>query len=90
MYSDYFLFVILCKILLNKPLINIAEICTDFQIYKVRKHDFLHDPSLQLTGLNRKEEKVIKYGFRLLEEQLGLYIKENYSGISKIEFSPER
>lgn len=76
--------------MLNKPLINIAEICTDFQIYKVRKHDFLHDPSLQLTGLNRKEEKVIKYGFRLLEEQLGLYIKENYSGISKIEFSPER
>ena len=90
MYSDYFLFVILCKILLNKPLINIAEICTDFQIYKVRKHDYLYDPSLQLTVLNRKEEKVIKHGFRLLEEQLGLYIKENYSGISKIEFSPER
>ena len=40
MYSDYFLLVILCKILLNKPLINIAEICTDFQIYKVQKHDF--------------------------------------------------
>lgn len=40
------------------------------------------------TGLDRKEEKVIKHGFRLLEEQLGLYIKENYSGISKIEFSP--
>lgn len=40
------------------------------------------------TGLRRKEEKVIKHGFHLLEEQLGLYIKENYSGISKIEFSP--
>lgn len=40
------------------------------------------------TGFDRKEEKVIKHGFRLLEEQLGLYIKENYSGISKIEFSP--
>ncbi len=40
------------------------------------------------TGFDRKEEKVVKHGFRLLEEQLGLYIKENYSGISKIEFSP--
>ena len=40
------------------------------------------------TGLDRKEEKIIKHGFRLLEEQLGTYIKENYSGITKIEFSP--
>ncbi|MBZ2135366.1 hypothetical protein MK514_07905 [Streptococcus gordonii] len=40
------------------------------------------------TGLDRKEEKIIEHGFRLLEEQLGTYIKENYSGISKIEFSP--
>ena len=40
------------------------------------------------TGLDRKEEKIIKHGFRLLEEQIGTYIKENYSGISKIEFSP--
>lgn len=40
------------------------------------------------TGLGRKEEKIIEHGFRLLEEQLGTYIKENYSGISKIEFSP--
>ena len=40
------------------------------------------------TGLDRKEEKIIKNGFRLLEEQIGKYIKENYSGISKIEFSP--
>ncbi|KXT69502.1 hypothetical protein SCRDD08_01276 [Streptococcus cristatus] len=40
------------------------------------------------TGLDAKEEKVIKHGFRLLEEQIGTYIKENYSGISKIEFSP--
>ena len=38
------------------------------------------------TGLEQKEEKIIKHGFRLLEEQLGLHIKENYSGISKIEF----
>ena len=40
------------------------------------------------TGLEAKEEKIIKHGFRLLEEQIGTYIKENYSGISKIEFSP--
>lgn len=40
------------------------------------------------TGLDQKEEKIIKHGFRLLEEQIGIYIKENYSGISKIEFSP--
>ncbi|KXT78440.1 hypothetical protein [Streptococcus sp. DD13] len=39
-------------------------------------------------GLERKEEKIIQHGFRLLEEQIGIYIKENYSGISKIEFSP--
>ena len=68
MYSNYFLFVILCKILLNKPLINIAGICTVFQIYKVREQDFLYDSILQLTGLERKEEKIIKNGFRLLEE----------------------
>ena len=40
------------------------------------------------TGLRRKEEKIIKHGFHLLEEQMVTYIKENYSGISKIEFSP--
>ena len=40
------------------------------------------------TGLRRKEEKIIKHGFHLLEEQMATYIKENYSGISKIEFSP--
>ena len=40
------------------------------------------------TGLDRKEEKIIKHGFRLFEEQIGTYIIENYSGISKIEFSP--
>ena len=40
------------------------------------------------TGLDAKEEKIIKHGFRLLEEQIGTYIKENYSGITKIEFSP--
>ena len=40
------------------------------------------------TSLDQKEEKIIKHGFRLFEEQIGTYIKENHSGISKIEFSP--
>ena len=40
------------------------------------------------TGLEWKEEKIIKHGFRLFEEQIGTYIIENYSGISRIEFSP--
>lgn len=40
------------------------------------------------TGLRRKEEKIIKHGFHLLEEQMATYIMENYSGISRIEFSP--
>ncbi|RSJ79019.1 hypothetical protein D8796_07300 [Streptococcus cristatus] len=38
--------------------------------------------------LDDKEVKLYKRGFRLLEEQLSTYIKEHYSGISKIEFSP--
>lgn len=40
------------------------------------------------TSLDQKEEKIIKHGFRLLEEQIGIYIKEHYKGIEKIEFSP--
>ena len=35
-----------------------------------------------------KEHTLIKHGFRLLEEQLAVYIKEHYEGVSKIEFSP--
>lgn len=35
-----------------------------------------------------KEHTLIKHGFRLLEEQLAIYIKEHYEGVSKIEFSP--
>lgn len=31
---------------------------------------------------------MIKHGFRLLEEQEANYIKENYSGVKSIEFSP--
>ena len=38
--------------------------------------------------LDDKEVKLYKRGFRLLEEQLSTYIKEHYSGVSKIEFSP--
>ena len=38
--------------------------------------------------LDDKGVKLYKRGFRLLEEQLSTYIKEHYSGISRIEFSP--
>ncbi|WP_125377888.1 hypothetical protein [Streptococcus gordonii] len=38
--------------------------------------------------LDDKGVKLYKRGFRLLEEQLATYIKEHYSGVSKIEFSP--
>ena len=50
-------------------------------VFYISQYDFS-------TGLRRKEEKIIKHGFRLLEEQMATYIMENYSGISKIEFSP--
>lgn len=35
-----------------------------------------------------RNDKLIQHAFQLLEEQIAIYIKENYSGISKIEFSP--
>lgn len=35
-----------------------------------------------------KTIKLYQQGFRLLEEQIAAYIKEKYSGIEKIEFSP--
>ena len=38
--------------------------------------------------LDDKGVKLYKRGFRLLEEQLATYIKEHYSGISRMEFSP--
>lgn len=34
-----------------------------------------------------KEHALYKHGFRLLEEQIAVYIKEHYSGVSKIEFT---
>ena len=36
----------------------------------------------------KREEALYKHGFRLLEEQLAIYTKEHYEGVSKIEFSP--
>lgn len=36
---------------------------------------------------HRKEVQLYQRGFRLLEEQLGVYIKEHYSGVSKVEFT---
>ena len=39
-------------------------------------------------NLSPKTTKLYQHGFRLLEEQLGTYIKEHYSGLEKIEFSP--
>ena len=35
-----------------------------------------------------KTTKLYQHGFQLLEEQIGTYIKERYSGVEKIEFSP--
>ncbi|MBP2622568.1 hypothetical protein [Streptococcus oricebi] len=37
---------------------------------------------------HQRKEQLYKHGFQLLEEQIATYIKENYSGVSKIEFSP--
>lgn len=33
------------------------------------------------------EQRLYKHGFRLLEEQIAVYIKEHYSGVSKVEFT---
>ena len=39
-------------------------------------------------NFSSKTANLYQRGFRLLEEQIGTYIKEKYSGIEKIEFSP--
>ncbi|WP_293882570.1 hypothetical protein [Streptococcus sp. A12] len=39
-------------------------------------------------NLGPKTTRLYKRGFRLLEEQIGTYIKDHYTGIEKIEFSP--
>ena len=33
------------------------------------------------------EQRLYKHGFRLLEEQIAVYFKEHYSGVSKVEFT---
>lgn len=43
---------------------------------------------LTKPNLGPKTTKLYKHGFLLLEEQIGTYIKERYTGIEKIEFSP--
>ena len=53
-----------------------------------KKMEEQKDPYNVSAVLDDKEVKLYKRGFRLLEEQLATYIKEHYSGVSKIEFSP--
>lgn len=43
---------------------------------------------LTKPNLGPKTTKLYMHGFLLLEEQIGTYIKEHYTGIEKIEFSP--
>lgn len=43
---------------------------------------------LTKPNLGPKTTKLYKHGFLLLQEQIGTYIKEHYTGIEKIEFSP--
>ena len=43
---------------------------------------------LTKPNVGPKTAKLYQHGFRLLEEQIGTYIKEHYRGIEKIEFSP--
>lgn len=43
---------------------------------------------LTKPNLGPKTTKLYKHGFILLEEQIGTYIKDHYTGIEKIEFSP--
>ena len=39
-------------------------------------------------NFSSKTAKLYQHGFQLLEEQIGTYVKDHYSGVSKIEFSP--
>ena len=57
-------------------------------LYLNKKMQEQKDPYNVSTLLDDKGVKLYKRGFRLLEEQLATYIKEHYSGVSKIEFSP--
>lgn len=49
---------------------------------------WLKKPHRTAQGLTHEEESIFKHSFRLLEEQTALYVKANFTGISKIEFSP--
>lgn len=57
-------------------------------LYLNKKMQEQKDPYNVSTVLDDKGVKLYKRGFRLLEEQLATYIKDHYSGVSKIEFSP--
>lgn len=57
-------------------------------LYLNKKMEEQKDPYNVSVVLDNKGVKLYKRGFRLLEEQLATYIKEHYSGVSKIEFSP--
>ncbi len=57
--------------------IFIAIICTLGGIYY-----------MSYRAATERNDRLIQHGFKLLEEQIATYIKENYSGVSKIEFSP--
>ena len=48
-----------------------------FVYHKLTKPDF-----------GSKTTKLYQHGFQLLEDQIGIYIKEHYTGIERIEFSP--
>ena len=43
---------------------------------------------LTKPDLGPKTTKLYQHGFQLLEDQIGTYIKEHYTGIDRIEFSP--
>ena len=57
-------------------------------LYLNKKMQEQKDPYNVSVVLDDKGVKLYKRGFRVLEEQLATYIKEHYSGVSKIEFSP--
>ena len=49
---------------------------------------FIFMQQIEHSKLESRRDKLIKHAFSLFEEQTALYIKENYAGINKIEFSP--
>lgn len=64
-----------------------------------KKEDLLTILVMSLIGLvaifggvifmnHKREQDLYKHGFRLLEEQVGTYVIEHYSGVEKVEFSP--